>query len=199
MSRSRQIVVTKQDGTVERFDVTKLANCLANILRELSYDPRIGNPLARAIAMHLEHWSAPEPPTTAYIRQCVCAVLQQTGLSDVADALTVHWRRRRRQRQRIAVLETGRKDGATVAWRKSALVETLQNRYGLGQAVSRYLAGRIESQVFTLGYKQVSTALLAELTRNEVAAWGLYDARAWQAPQPECPPPVTTPRPEKED
>jgi len=199
LSQHPQIVVTKQDGTVERFDETKLANCLARVLGELSYDARIGRPLARAIAMHLEHWSAAEPPSTAYIRQCVCAVLEQTGLSDVAAALTAHWRHRRRLRQRLQILEAGATNGAASGWRKAALVETLQQRYGLGQAVSRYLAGRIESQVFALGYRQVSTTLVSELTRNEVAAWGLAEAKAWPMPRTDCSPPVATPRPEKED
>jgi hypothetical protein len=53
------------------------------------------------------------------------------------------------------------------------LVATLENAYGLRHSVARFLAGRVEQQVFALNYRVVTKALLAELVRCEVLAWGL--------------------------
>ncbi len=173
---SRDIVVTKQDGTVERFVLPKLANSLARVLRGRAYDARLATPLARAVAMHLREWPREQPPGTDYIYQCVTSVLQQTGLTDVADDLGHHRRLRAARRRRTRVLPSGAPAGTTgESWRKAALVATLENRYGLTHAVSRFLAGQIELQVFALNYRLLTRPFLAELVRNEVLAWGLAD------------------------
>ncbi len=173
---NKDVVVTKQDGTVERFALPKLANCLARVLRGRAYDPRLAGPLARAVAMHLREWPREQPPTTEYIYQCVTAVLQQTGLTDVADDLGHHRRLRAARRRRTRVLRSGAPAGTTgEPWRKVALVATLENRYGLTHAVARFLAGQIELQVFALNYRLMTRPFLAELVRSEVLAWGLAD------------------------
>ncbi|MBK9118364.1 MAG: hypothetical protein IPM18_02015 [Phycisphaerales bacterium] len=185
MRSSKNIVVTKRDGTLERFHVAKLTNCLAQAIGAHAYDERLAGPLARAVAMHLVDWQEPSPPTTSYIYHCVRTVLQQTGLSEVADALADHRRLRRMRRRRIRVIEPGR-PGRGEAWNKSAIVGTLQHRFGLRHAVSRFMAGRIEAQIFTLDYRVVTRPFLAELVRNEVLAWGLADEQVLQENPDSC-------------
>lgn len=184
-------MVTKRDGTLERFSLAKLCNCLAAVMRRQAYDPRLAGPLAKAVAMHLQEWQESSPPSTDYIYRCVRSVLQQTGLSDVADELAGHRRQRRARRSRIQVTDPAR-PSARERWRKAALVETLQNRHGLRYAVSRFMAGQIEAQVFSLGYREVSKPFLLELVRNEVQAWGLVDEVVPGVDAPECEPPVRT-------
>lgn len=198
MRRTRQIVVTKRDGTLERFSLEKLCNCLAAVLRRQAYDPRLAGPLAKAVAMHLQEWQESSPPTTDYIYRCVRSVLQQTGLTDVADELAAHRRQRRARRARIHVVDPAR-PGARERWRKGALVETLQNGQGLRYSVSRFMAGQIEARVFALGYREVTKPFLLELTRNEIQAWGLVDEVAAGADWPECEPPVGTAQVEEEN
>jgi hypothetical protein len=199
VKRTKQIVVTKRDGTLERFSLEKLCNCLAAAMRRQAYDPRLAGPLAKAVAMHLQEWQESSPPTTDYIYRCVRSVLQQTGLSDVADELAAHRRQRRARRARIQVLDPVR-PGVCERWRKAALVETLQNRHGLRYSVSRFMAGQIEAQVFALGYRAISKPFLVELTRNEVQAWGLVDEvmSGSNAPE-EHEPPVSTHQVEEEN
>ncbi len=175
MKRKKQIVVTKRDGTLERFSPDKLRVCLARAMHVCSYDPKLAKPLVHAVAMHLKDWADPSPPTTSYIYRCVRAILQQTGLSDVADELAACRRARRARRRKIRVLDVESTEPHGERWQKSVLVETLQARYGLRHAVSRFLAGRIEAQVFALDYRVVTRPFLAELARNEVLAWGLAD------------------------
>lgn len=180
MKSTRQIVLSKQDGTLERFSESKLTNCLAAAMRNLAYDPRLAGPLARAVAMHLQEWSHTSPPTTDYVYRCARSVLQQTGLTDVADVLASHRRLRTVRRHRIRVVESASAGARSEPWRKSALVETLRGRHGLRRAVSRFVAGRIEAQVFALDYRTVSKSFLAELMRSELQAWGLVEGRVYR-------------------
>ena len=186
MKSTRQIVLSKMDGTLERFSQAKLTNCLAAAMRNLAYDPRLAGPLARAVAMHLQEWSQASPPTTDYVYRCARSVLQQTGLTDVADVLASHRRLRTVRRHRIRVVESASAGARSERWRKSALVETLRGRHGLRQAVSRFVAGRIEAQVFALDYRMVSRSFLAELMRSELQAWGLVDAKVYRV-EAACP------------
>jgi len=52
--------------------------------------PAAGRAAGQCGALHLQDWSEQAPPTTSYIYRCVRAVLQQTGLADVADELMEH-------------------------------------------------------------------------------------------------------------
>lgn len=199
MKSTKQIIVAKRDGSLERFSMAKLTNCLDRVMRGRAYDPALARPLTRAVAMHLRDWRNANPPSTDYVYRCVRTVLQQTGLSDVATDLAAHRRLRRLRRRRIRVLATGHAIGPGEPWHKIAIVATLQNRFGLGQTVARFIASQIEKQVFALGYRLVSKTFLAELVRNEVLAWGLADAQALRLEDSHCePPPVATRRSDKE-
>lgn len=197
MSRNQPIILTKRDGTLERFSVEKLRNCVANVLARCAYDPQLAEPLARAVEAHLGEWQDERLPTTEYIHRCVRSVLQQTGLTDAADELAVCNRSRRAQRKRLRVLDPQRPDAAARHWRKAALVSTLEGRYGLSHTVARFLAGRIELQVFALDYCEITRAFLAELVRNELQAWGLSEAPTASVEAAAGAAPVA-PRPEKE-
>ena len=198
MKSTRQIVVAKQDGTLERFSLAKLTGCLAGAMRGHAYDPRLASPLAKAVALHLQDWPHASPPTTDYIYRCARSVLQQTGLSEVADELADQRRQRRARRRQVRVTDPAVPDARGELWRKSALVEALQTRYGLRHSVSRFVAGQIEAQVFMLDHRTISKTFLAELVLNEVLAWGLADERVRRMDAHACEPPVGSHRPEEE-
>ena len=197
MKSTKQVVVAKQDGTLERFSLAKLTNCLASAMHSLAYDPRLASPMARAVAMHLAEWNQPAPPSTDYIYRCARSVLHQTGLPDVADVLAAHHRARAARRRRIRVVESALPGATSEPWRKAALVSTLQTRYGLRRAVSRFVAGRIEAQVFGLDYRTVSRSFLSELVRSELLAWGLAESREYRT-LPACEPTVGSTRPRED-
>lgn len=192
MRRCKEILVSKRDGTVEKFGLAKLSSCLARVLSRRSYDARLAGPLARAVALHLSEWRNVRPPSTEYIFRCVATVLEQTGLADVAEDLSHYQRARAARRRRTRVLEVvGR--GPGVPWCKARLVNTLERRYGLRHTVARFLAGQVEAQVFGLDYRLVTRAFLRELVQNEVLAWGLTDEPVLRAdrtvPDPAAVPP----------
>lgn len=200
MKAPKETVVTKVDGSVECFVAGKLSACLARVLAGRHYDPRLAGPLSRAVALHLGEWTRPVPPTTQYVYNCVRSVLQQTGLGDVAEDLAYHRRIRAGRRRQTRVLDSLDQSPARArAWRKLALVATLQNRYGCRHAVARFLAGQIETQVFALNYRLITKPFLAELLRNEVLAWGLADERILGVAADALEHPVGPPQPEKEN
>lgn len=169
------ILVTKRDGAIERFEFTKLRNCLARAMRACSYDPRLAEPLTRAVAAHLREWVDPGLPSTDYVFRCVRTVLLQTDLAPVARSLSDHRRTRAARRKHLRVVAAGGKAGKTVAWRKGELVGALVRNFGLLPSVARFLAGRVEQIVLDMNVRLVTRENLAELVRLEAQAWGLVD------------------------
>jgi len=199
MSRDRSIVITKRDGTLERFSLEKLRSCLARTLAGSGGDPRLAAPLAQAVALHLRETAGDDPPTADYIFNCARAALCQTGLDAAAHALIAHRHLRWARRRQVRVydpLESGR---PPVRWRKGALVATLQRVYDLRQAVARFLAAAVEERVFALGYGLLSKPFVAELLRNEVMAWGLLLDHVPAVPRPAVPQSLASSRPPQED
>lgn len=176
MKRARPVVVTKRDGTRECFSVPKLRNALVKVLRACGREPYPADPLAQAVALHLRGWTGKAFPTTGYVHRCACTALMQLGIHEAAEELDMHRRQRAARRRGLRVFDPRRPERITSLWRKGALVATLKTRYQLRQPVARLLAGRIEEQVFALGYRLVSKTLLSELLQNEIMAWGLLDA-----------------------
>ncbi|MFH1746797.1 MAG: ATP cone domain-containing protein [Planctomycetota bacterium] len=173
MKRGKPLIITKRDGTLECFSVNKLRVCLAKVLQAWACEPEAADPLTQAIALHLREGRPELMPTTEYLYRCVSSVLLQSGFPEASAGLREHRRLRQARRRRVRVFDTLQTPRSSLKWRKGAIVATLQNVYDLRQPVARFLAARIEEQVFNLGYRLVSKTFLSELVRNEVLAWGL--------------------------
>lgn len=176
MKTTGQMMVCKREGGVEPFDPEKLRRCLVAAMRSCCSDERYADALARAVALHLNDWSEPRPPTTDYIFRCVRTALIETGMEPVARILVSHRRRRAAQRRHLSVCDPSESQFVLTPWRKAAVAANLEGSCGLGHSVARIIAGEVERRVLALEYTVVSTALIAELTRNELLAWGLADA-----------------------
>ncbi|MBU0637737.1 MAG: hypothetical protein KKB50_02645 [Planctomycetes bacterium] len=157
---------------MEPFSTGKLERCLWRLLKACQHDVELARPIAEAVAIHLRSWRDAELPSSEYIYRCACAVLMQTGLEHVAAQLTVHREQRQAQPRRPRVVAEG---GTSRAWRRERLARTLRERHGLRAAVADMLGRGIEARVTQLGYGVVSATLIDELTRSEMAAWGLLD------------------------
>jgi hypothetical protein len=165
-------MVRKSDGSQEAFDIRKLRRSLASAMEACRYDVRFADSLSQAVLIHLRDWKESRPPSTEYIFRCIRQVLMETGLEDVAHQLTIHRRHRSMRRRSIAVIDPDNRERPR-PWRKATVCSVLQQVYGLSSNVSRILAGEIESRVVALNYGAVSKALVEELIRNELLAWGL--------------------------
>lgn len=176
MTNPRVPMVRKRDGSLERFEFAKLRRGLAVAMRDCGYEARFADSLAQAVTIHIRDWRDGRPPTSEYIFRCVRTVLDETGLEDVARRLMTHRRYRACRRRGLTVLDTRRPGRAATPWRKSVVVSTLQRRHKLGATAARILAGQIEERVLSLNYSVISSALVAELIRSELMAWGLSEA-----------------------
>lgn len=184
MKKAGEILVAKREGGLEPFEVAKPRRCLAAAMRDCKGDQRFADALARAVELHLAEWTRTRPPTTEYVFRCLRIALTETGMDRVAQQLAGHRRRRASQRRRLSVFDADAPEPqrALTPWRKAAVARTLEARYELNHSVARILAGEIERRVLALEYTVVSTALIVELVRNELLAWGLADAVTGAAP-----------------
>ncbi len=110
-------------------------------------------------------------------------------MEQVTRQLARHRRRRATQRQGVAVCDRrGSSQGGLTPWRKACVARVLESHHGLGHSTARILAGEVERRVLALEYNVVSTALIAELIRSELSAWGLGEVTsetASGAPRPD--------------
>ncbi len=169
-------MIAKREGGLEPFEAAKLRRCLAGAMKACHCDQRFADALARAVELHVCAWSDARPPTTDYLFRCLRTALLETGMDQVAYQLSRHRRRRARQRRSLVVFNAREPEGAPTPWRKASVAATLERRHGLSHSVARILAGEIERRVLALEYGRISTALVVELIRSELLAWGLADA-----------------------
>lgn len=175
MKKSKIASVAKRDGSVEAFELPKLRRCLAAAMKACGYDMIYADALARAVAMHLQEWRDPAPASTGYIAGCVKAVLEETGLNDVAACLRRHRHERDVKRGRIEIIENRASERSRRRWCKKTVVSALTGEHGVRPGVARILAAEVEQRVLALNYNVISSALLNEIIRNELMAWGLSD------------------------
>ncbi len=171
MNKPADILIAKREGGLEPFQEAKPHRCLVAAMKAQHRDFRLATPLVRALRLHMQKRSAPGPVPADYVFRCVHTVLTDTGLGDVAQRLARHRRRRAERRRNVRVVPA--RPTQPRAWSKAAIAETLQERYGVGYATARILAGEIERRVLALDYRVVSTRLIDELVQSELAAWGL--------------------------
>jgi 2-phosphoglycerate kinase len=185
VSSSKRIMIAKREGDLEVFETAKLRRCLTAAMKLCNCDTRLADALARAVKLHLQDWTETAPPTTDYVFRCIRTALTETGMDHVAQRIAGYRRRREIQRRSLLVSDHRISRPAAVPWRKATVARSLETFHGLSHSVARILASEIEQRVLALGYNVVSTALIAELIRSELWAWGLADTAATMAPQPD--------------
>lgn len=173
MNPGDAILVRKRDGGREPFQVAKVRRGLAVAMRECQYDERFADSLARAVALHVEGWRDRHLPTTEYIFRCVRTVLKETGLVDVARQISLHRRCRAQRRRTVQVLDLRDRQRTARPWRKTDVARTFEIHHGLAPETSRILAAAVEERVLSLNYEVLTAALVDELVRSELLAWGL--------------------------
>lgn len=174
MNTKTQLTLVKRDGSHEPFARGKLRRAIAIGMRACKYDPDLADPLVQAVEVHLKYWDEPRLPTTDYVFRCVHAVLNETGLKDVAEELVQYRRWRRGRRRVVRVVREGDK-ASSRPWRKSLIVRRLEKDFELQPATCRILASNVEQHVLGLGFAEVTQRLVDELLRTELMAWGLTE------------------------
>ncbi len=171
-------LVRKRDGSHERFSPEKLWRCLTLGVESARAEIEVAEVVIEAAETRIDNWEHETPPTTSAIFSGVCRALCDLELGDVAASLGAHRRERDLMRSRVTVVDDLKK--LRTPWDKAIVVSALRRDHGLRHATARLIASEIEQRVLDLQYRVISAGLLKELTKNELAEWGLegWDALA---------------------
>lgn len=131
-------------------------------------------------------------PGIEEIQDLVEHALIELGRASVAKAYILYRDRRAKVREVLEVHRSPQpgsrapkvrpsEDGASTAWSKGRIVAALMNEAELGRSVAEVIAASVETRVFALGQKHISTALVRELVDNELVGMGLDAALRRQA------------------
>lgn len=173
MRRFSRCCILKADGVAERFSPAKVRRCLTQALSGTEAPDSIATPLAEAVSIHFRQGAGSGAPNSARLFESVCVVLEETGHADAAERLRNHRRARARLRASTRVLQSAASGAVVSAWSKSRIVNAVQRRHGLIRETARMVAAAVEHKALTLGFRTLSDALVDQLVRHELAAWGL--------------------------
>jgi len=169
MDMSRKINVVKRDGSMEPFDVHKLAASLRRAGCEDGYREAIA--LASGMCIHLVRKGV------SRIDHSEILGMVRKILGDRAfDGMTVielHCRLRDEMRKEVFVRYD---DGNFVRWDKSWMVGLIHRMWDVSIPVSRILAGEIEMELLESTKKVFDRNELVRIINVLVSAFGLADA-----------------------
>jgi hypothetical protein len=171
--------VAKRDGSIEPFLTCKLLQCIRHGLdatgETADLDAATARGLGEAVCEYLHStYKGPAIPARQLI-DLVELVLTQTGHSGAAMAIRHHSCFRDKQRRMVMVAAPRANDGRLIQrkWDKALLVQHLRRQHELDVPVARLIAGRVEQLVFNCGLRVVTAALVSEMVKSELLAWGL--------------------------
>lgn len=171
MQGSRKIQVRKRDGSVEEFDVAKLAGLLRRVLtkiHDVSADP---DALATGLRLYLQRTGRTTVTSTAIFGMLV-RMLRRVRLGDAAELLELH-RTLRMIRRRL--LRLRHDDGCTTQWDKSWLATLAEKTWHVSRPIARMLAGEIELRLLPQEETEILRRDVLELLNEHVSQWGLAE------------------------
>jgi hypothetical protein len=172
MTQRGTIQVRKQDGTLEAFDVRKLAGAMwrATATGEGRYGDALE--LARAIEIYLVRGGR-RTVTSAALFEMTLRVLRRAGWCRPAAAMEAH--RTRRRVRRVGVRLVHNADQVSL-WDKGWLVERAKASWSLSTSTARTIVGQIEREVLAGGIEQVHRDEVLAMLDRWVSELGLADA-----------------------
>ncbi len=194
--------VRKRDGREVPFDETKIRDAIQRAMLAVGEgDLGFASEVAGVVRLSLSNRRPTAEgsasgdggaPSIEEIQDLVEHALIELGRASVAKAYILYRDRRAKVREVLEVHRSPRPgtraprvrpsdEGAPVAWSKGRIVAALMNEAEVARGTAEEIAGRVESRVFALGMKRISTALVRELVDNELVGMGLESALRRQA------------------
>ncbi|HEX7896674.1 MAG TPA: anaerobic ribonucleoside-triphosphate reductase [Planctomycetota bacterium] len=178
--------VRKRDGRQAPYDEHKIAEAITRAARAAGNDnATIGRDLAGAVTMFLERYRERDVPGSEEIQQLVEKILFDTGHASIARAYIVHREKKGQPGDEPAaapppedlfptnlVLVDGATRGELAPWGRERIISALAKEAGLEEAAAAEIAGAVETKIFRLGQKRVSTSLIRELVNHELLGRG---------------------------
>jgi hypothetical protein len=188
--------IAKRDGREVPFDEQKIRSAVARALAAVGEDdPDLPAEVAVLVRLTLEQRHAAGSADDEShgrlahieeIQDLVERALIELGRATVAKAYIVYRDRRAQIRDALTVHEAQPRprgidvtveDSQTVSrWSKGRIVAALMGEGDLPRATAEKVAARVETRVFELGLRRISTGLLRELVDSELVELGLEGA-----------------------
>lgn len=172
MSGSGTIRVMKRDGSLERFDKSKLACALWKAMRGTTGRFTDARELALAIEMYIQRLNWPLVRSAALFEMAL-KVLRRVRLRKAARALEAHRSQRARRREHLHV---NHGQGKVTLWDKSWLCEFVCRSWRLLPPTGRFVAGLVERRLLQPEGGEVSRMEVIDLANTFVSELGLADA-----------------------
>ena len=172
MSGSWTIRVMKRDGSLERFDKSKLAAALWKTMRGTTGRFVDARELALAIELYIQRLRWPLVRSAA-IFEMALKVLRRVRLGRSARAMERH---RTARAQRRGELQVDHGDGRVTFWDKTWLCEFTTRSWMLQPVTGRIVAGLIEKQLLAGPLNLVSRRDIIDRVNALVSELGLADA-----------------------
>lgn len=172
MKTSRKTRIRKRDGSVEEFDVAKLAGAIRRVLERLDGVHADADDLAGGIQLYLQR-SGRTLVTSAAVFGMLLKVLRRVRLGDAAELFELH-RTLRMVRRRL--LRVRHDDGCSTQWDKSWLAALAERMWHVSRNTARILAGEIELHVLPQEEAEVSREDVLEMLNQHISQWGLAEA-----------------------
>ncbi len=172
MRMSRKTRVRKRDGSVEDFDVAKLAGAIRRVLDRLEGVCADPEDLARGIQLYLQRSRRATVSSSAVFGMLV-KVLRRVRLGDAAELFELH-RTLRMVRRRL--LRIRHDDGCATQWDKSWLAAIAERMWHVSRTTARMLAGEIELHLLPQEEAEVSRDEVLLMLNCHVSQWGLAEA-----------------------
>ncbi|MCE5325182.1 MAG: hypothetical protein LLG01_02085 [Planctomycetaceae bacterium] len=169
---SRTIRVLKRDGTVELFDVHKLAAAMWRAMQGTPGEYFDALHLSAAIEMFLMHGPLPMVSSGSILEMAV-KVLGKVGLGGASRTLGTHSSKRGLWRRGMCICHG---DDRTTYWDKAWVAELAAKSWHLMPATGRIIAGEVETELRRRKISRITRGKLVELLNRRVVAMGLADA-----------------------
>lgn len=171
MQCSRKIMVVKRDGSVEPFDLYKLAASVWRVSRSSGRTCKEAIDLSRGIELYLVrrlHLRV----DTSLLSRLLRKVMVHAGFAGTT-ALQLHTHIRRQRRTELFIAHRG---GRRIAWDKTWLARMVENTWDVSRPVARIIAGEVEMELLESSRKMFSRRELVAMVNDRVSAFGLADA-----------------------
>lgn len=172
MSGSRTIRVLKRDGSIEAFDVWKLAGAMGRAMAAVGMGQENARQLARAIEIYICRSGRPAISSAAVLEMSL-KVLGRVRLDEAAAAMESHNARRSARREQVRVRH---QDGTVTYWDKTWLCQLARQSWQLSIAAARIIAGQVEAKVLDGAETLIERRVVLRHLNDAVSAFGLADA-----------------------
>jgi hypothetical protein len=172
MAETWTTTVIKRDGSLEPFDIERLAGTLWRGLYAVGGSISDARQLAAAIATHLYRRRC-EEILSDELFELVLKALRRIRFAEASELLLLHRTLRDTRREQVQVRHDG---GHLTRWDKSWLVRLAEELWPVSHRTARIIAGEVEDRLLVPDRTEVDREKILGLLNRKMCELGLADA-----------------------